>query len=159
MKMKAVSWEATVALGLCLASLALYLIHFACFRDLQYIWLSGLTNLAFLPISVLVVTLIIDRLLSARERAMRRDKLRMLISVFFSSLGNRLLEILFSCDSDVRHLRRHVNMPESWAGRHPVKVNVVLAGHSYAVSVEHADLEELRTLLTHKTNGHPFAAS
>jgi len=101
MKTKAVSWEATVALGLCLASLALYFIHFACFRDLQYIWLSSLTNLAFLPISVLVVTLIIDRLLSTRERAMRRDKLRMLISVFFSSLGNRLLEILFSCDSDV----------------------------------------------------------
>ena len=41
-------------------------------------------------------------------------------------------------------------MAESWAGRRPVKVNVVLAGHSYAVSVEHADLEELRTLLTRK---------
>ena len=29
-------------------------------------------------------------------------------------------------------------------------MNVVLAGHSYAVSVEHTDLEELRTLLTRK---------
>jgi len=49
-----------------------------------------------------------------------------------------------------RHLREHVGMAESWAGEHRVKVNVVLAGHSYAVSVEHTDLEELRTLLTRR---------
>ena len=54
MKTKVLSWEATVALGLCLASLVLYFIHFACFRDLQYIWLSSLTNLAFLPISATI---------------------------------------------------------------------------------------------------------
>ncbi len=150
MKTKALSWEATVALGLCLVSLALYCVHFACFRDLQYISLSILTNLAFMPISVLVVTLIIDRLLSARERAMRREKLRMLISVFFSSLGNSLLEIFFSCDSSVRRSPENIGMSESWTGMRPVKVSVVLASDSYAVSVEQTDLEELRALLTRK---------
>jgi hypothetical protein len=150
MKTKRLSWETTVALGLFLASVVLYVIHFACFRDWQYLWLSSLTNLAFLPISVLVVTVIIGRLLSARERAMRRDKLRMLISVFFSSLGNRLLEILFRCDSSAPHFHQHLRMPEPRAGMRPVNVKLVVTGHSHTVSVEHADLEELRTLLTHK---------
>ena len=149
MRTKAVSGEAAVAVGLCLASLVLYAVHYVCFRDLPYIWLSGLTNLAFLPISVLVVTVLIDRLLTVRERAMRRDKLRMLISVFFSSLGGRLLEIFFSCDSEVPRLRE-IAVPESRAGVRPDKIDLVLAGHAYTVSVEHADLEGLRTLLTRR---------
>ncbi len=150
MKTKAIFSQAKVVLTLCLASLVLYFIHFACFRDLQHIWLSSLTNLAFLPISVLLVTLIMDRMLSARERAMRREKLRMLISVFFSGLGNKLLAILVRCDSSLLDSREYVGMRESWTGMRPAKVSVVLADHSYAVSVEPADLEELRTLLTRK---------
>jgi hypothetical protein len=98
----------------------------------------------------LVVTLIIDRLLSARERAMRADKLRMLISVFFSNLGNRLLEILFRCDSCVRDSREHLGPVEPWAGIRASRAKVILAGNSYQVSVEQADLEELHGLLAQK---------
>ena len=150
MKTKILSFEAKVALGLGLTSGCLYLIHFVCFRDLQYLWLSTLTNLAFLPVSVLVVTLIIDRLLTARERALRREKLRMLISVFFSSLGNRLLEILFRCDSGAHDLCDHLGTSKPQAGKRGGKVNVVVACHCYKVCARQADFEELRGLLTRK---------
>ena len=149
MKTKAIAWEAKVALGLCFTSLVLYFVHFAAYRDVPYIGLSLLNNLAFLPISVLVVTLIIDRLLSKRERAMRRHKLRMLISVFFSSFGNKLLEILFRCDVNVHRLCQN-SVAESWAETHPRKMNVVPTAHSPEVSVQQDDLEELRNLLTSK---------
>ncbi len=161
-----------MALGLCLASLTLYLVHFACFRDVQYLWLSVLTNLAFLPISVLLVTLVIDRLLSARERALRREKLRMLVSVFFSSLGNELLGILFRCDANVTggwhdqagrgHVedemvpahahgeRGHGTQPFRSLAAHPGRVEVVVACRCHEVCVEQADLEQLRGLLVHK---------
>jgi len=150
MKNRAVSLEAKAATGLCSASLLLYLVHYASFRDAQYLWLSGLTSLAFLPISVLVVTLIIDRLLSARERAMRREKLRMLISVFFSSLGNELLAILFRCDAGVQGLHGRTNTPERWAAARPGRVKVVVACRCHEVHVEQAELEQLRTLLVRK---------
>ncbi len=150
MKKRAVSLEAKAAAGLCSASLLLYLVHYACFGDVPYLWLSVLTNLAFLPISVLVVTLIIDRLLSARERAMRREKLRMLISVFFSSLGNELLAILFRCDASVYGPRGRTGPAERWAAPRPGRVNVVVACRCHEVHVEQADLEQLRSLLMRK---------
>jgi hypothetical protein len=150
MKTRAVSLEAKAAVGLSSASLVLYLIHFACFRDAQYLWLSSLTSLAFLPISVLVVTLIIDRLLTARERTLRRDKLRMLIAVFFSSVGNKLLEILFRCDSGVHNLHDRLGTAGPSGGARAGRVNVVVACRCREVRVEQADLEQLRDLLTRK---------
>jgi hypothetical protein len=147
---KAFSSEAKVVLGLCLASLTMYLVHFACFRDVQYLWLSVLTNLAFLPISVLLVTLVIDRLLSARERALRREKLRMLVSVFFSSLGNELLGILFRCDANVAGGCGRPDAAGRRAAMRPGRVEVVVACRCHEVCIEQADLEQLRGLLVHK---------
>jgi hypothetical protein len=148
MKTRSSSWEAKVAVGLVVVSVSLYFTHFVCFRDLPYIWLSVLTNLAFLPISVLVVTLIIDRLLSARDRAVRLDELKMLISVFFSALGNRLLEMLFHCDASVRQLRNDLGGGDLKA--RPGRMIRILTSHTFHIQVDKADLEDLRILLTQK---------
>ncbi len=70
------------------------------------IWFLG--NLAFLPIYVIIVTLMIERVLKERERAAVMRKLNMVIGVFFSEVGNRLLKELsayvVSCDNMKRHL-------------------------------------------------------
>lgn len=58
--------EAAIAAALLAAAAALNLLHFALFRDLHHLLLWGLTSLAFLPLSALVVTLFIERLLAAR---------------------------------------------------------------------------------------------
>ena len=54
--MRKMSWELKVALWLGLTSLLLYLIDFAFLRDWYGLWSSALANLAFLPISVMLVT-------------------------------------------------------------------------------------------------------
>ncbi|MFZ4396656.1 MAG: hypothetical protein ACOYOU_13625 [Kiritimatiellia bacterium] len=51
------SWELKFALWLVLAFVALNLLHYACYGDIGHILLWNLTALAFLPVSVLVVTL------------------------------------------------------------------------------------------------------
>jgi hypothetical protein len=85
-------WELRIAIVLLIASLALNLVLYLFnHHDMQHIWLWNLTSLAFLPISVLFMTLIMDRLLSARETALRLDKMNMLIGAFFSSVGTELL--------------------------------------------------------------------
>lgn len=83
-----VIWELRVVVILVGVSLLLYLLHFAWFRDMQHIYLWSFTSLAFLPISALVVTLLINRVLSARDKALRHDKLNMLTKHEFSVTVN-----------------------------------------------------------------------
>jgi len=66
--MKRFRWQ--ILLGLCFIVLStiLYLIHYTIFRDSHHIFLYLIGDIAFLPIEVLLVTLIIDQLLSAREK-------------------------------------------------------------------------------------------
>ena len=69
----------------------LYLIHYAVFRDVHHIFIYLLGDLAFLPLEVLFVGLIIDRILSRREKQAMLGKMNMVVGVFFSEMGTRLL--------------------------------------------------------------------
>ena len=72
-------------------SAALYLVHYAIFRDAHYIYLYLLLDLAFLPLEVLFVGLIFDRILYWREKQTMLSKMNMVVGVFFSEMGTRLL--------------------------------------------------------------------
>ncbi|MFC1515308.1 hypothetical protein ACFL7E_00965 [Thermodesulfobacteriota bacterium] len=140
-------WELRVVAILIAVSLVLYLIHFAWFRDLKHIWLWSFTNLAFLPISALVVTLLINRVISARDKALRLDKLNMLIGVFFSNIGNELLLRFSDWDAEDQYLRNHFGAPEPWSRLHGKSALAILRKHQFSVTVKGLQLIELKALL------------
>jgi hypothetical protein len=142
-----ISWEMKVALGLGATSLLLYLVDFVFLRDWRSLWASALTNLAFLPISVIVITLIIDRLLSVRDRSVRLERLNMLISAFFSHLGTGLLTMLAARDGKCGYLLDHFGTAEAWEGRHLRETKQHLSGHSYELSVNADDFSATSGLL------------
>ena len=76
---------------LVLLSALLYVLHFAIFRDAHHLWIYLLGDIAFVPLEVLIVTLIIHQLLSRREKKTMLNKLNMVIGVFFNETGNELL--------------------------------------------------------------------
>ncbi len=72
-------------------TIAVYLIHYAIFRDAHHIFIYMVGDLAFLPLEVLLVALIIDRVLEWREKQAMLSKMNMVVGVFFSEMGTRLL--------------------------------------------------------------------
>jgi hypothetical protein len=80
-----------VAVILLATSGVLYLTHYLIFRDAHHIYIYLLGDFAFLPLQVLVVGLIIDRILSWREKQAMLGKMNMVVGVFFSEMGTRLL--------------------------------------------------------------------
>lgn len=76
------------------------------------IWFLG--NLAFLPIYVLIVTLMIERVIKERERQAVMRKLNMVIGVFFSEVGNRLLKELSAFVVSCDQLKRHLLIDGTW---------------------------------------------
>ena len=69
----------------------LYVTHYLIFRDAHHIYIYLLGDFAFLPLQVLVVGLIIDRILSWREKQAMLSKMNMVVGVFFSEMGTHLL--------------------------------------------------------------------
>jgi hypothetical protein len=137
-------WELRVVVILVAVSLVLYLIHFAWFRDLYQILFWSSRSLAFLPISALVVTLLINRVISTRDKALRLDKLNMLIGVFFSNIGNELLLRISDWDAEDQYLRNHFGAPEPWSRLNRKSALAILAKHQFSVTVNRLQLVELK---------------
>lgn len=82
-----------LSLVLVAAAALLHFVHYLIFHDAHHIFLYLLGDIAFLPLQVLFLTIIVDRVLASREAATRRHKMNMVIGVFFSDLGRTLLAL------------------------------------------------------------------
>ena len=84
---KEIRWKVTAGIALITLTLFLMTVHFLLFQDSHHLFIYFLGDLAFLPVEVLLVTLIIDQMLSSREKKLRMEKLNMVIGIFFSRAG------------------------------------------------------------------------
>ena len=148
--MKPTRWQLLFGGGLVVVSLILYLVHYAVFRDLEHVFLWSLTSLAFLPISVLVVTLIINRLLVQRERNAKLQKLNMVIGAFFSEVGTHLLVCFSDLDPDLEALHNVLIVDKGWTKTRFQAARRDLRRHAYTIDVAKADLAAIRAFLGEK---------
>ncbi len=107
-------WLALVGTGLVLLSAILLSINFLIFRDVRNIFFYLVLDLAFLPLEVLVVGLIIERLISVREKQALAHKLNMVIGAFFSELGTPLLGELLPAMCQASEIKDRLHVRASW---------------------------------------------
>ena len=150
--MRRFSWEIQFGLSLILLSVVLYLFHYALFEDARHIILWTTTSVAFLPISVLFVTLIINRLLMRRERHLIMDKLNVLIGTFFSVIGTQLLKYCAAWDPHLDRIRPEVSVGVNCPEKEYRLVRQRLEECEYAVDVKKVDFDELRRFLEEKSD-------
>ncbi|NVN99400.1 MAG: hypothetical protein HXX17_08755 [Geobacteraceae bacterium] len=98
-----------------LASLTLYGIDYFVFGNEREIGFSFIGNLAFLPIYVLFVTFMIERILKQREKDVLRQKMNMVIGVFFSEVGTPFLKDGFCFLMDKEGLADRVKITAQWS--------------------------------------------
>jgi hypothetical protein len=79
--------------ALVLTALVLHLAEYVFFHNAHDILFYLVAAIAFLPVQVLFLTLLVDRVLRQREADARRHKMNMVIGVFFSDLGRPLLAL------------------------------------------------------------------
>ena len=148
--MRRMSWQTALVLSLILLSGLLYLIHFAIFRDLHHIFIYLVGDIAFLPLEVLLVTLILHRLLSEREKRARLEKLNMVIGAFFSEVGTLLLTYLSDADPKLNSIRADLIVTNNWSNPEFAQVSRRLKGYDYGVQFQMVCLEDLRSFLLGK---------
>ena len=129
-------------------SAALYLVHYLLFRDLRTVLFYFVMDIAFLPVSVLVVGVIIEGLLARRERRTVRNKLNMVIGAFFSEVGNRLLTTLTPAVDRGEDLHAHLGVNGHWS-KHDFDQGAAFArAFDHTIDIDLLDLPALRDQLT-----------
>jgi hypothetical protein len=91
--MKFLPWRGRMAAIFLMFAVAFSLFHYFVFRDADYIFKTMLVQLAFLPVSVYLVTVVINELLGRREKQSMLKKLNMVIGSFFSEVGTELIRL------------------------------------------------------------------
>ncbi|MCL5037564.1 MAG: hypothetical protein M1269_10700 [Chloroflexi bacterium] len=148
--MKRSNWLVSLALALVITSAVLYFIHYKIFHDLHHIFIYLLGDIAFLPIEVLLVTVIIHRLLGDREKKIRMEKLNMVIGLFFSEAGTKLLAYLSDLDPNVDEVKKELTVEKDWNGRDFTNIKKQMQDYKYEVRVDKTHLVELRSFLADK---------
>jgi hypothetical protein len=127
-------------------------VHYLAFEDSHHIFIYLVGDIAFVPIEVLMVTLVIHRLLSAREKRSMLQKLNMVIGAFFSEVGTELLSRLTDFDSDSDKSKETLLVSDDWSERKFSDVSNSLRTHDYRIEAENSELAELRSFLMDKRN-------
>lgn len=148
--MRRFSWLIYLALSLVVLSVMLYLMHYAIFQDPHHIFIYMLGDIAFIPIEVLLVTLVIHRVLSQRERRSRLEKLNMVIGAFFSEVGTTLLTYFSDFDPRLDEVRKDLIVTGDWSEQTFLDISKRLGRYDYEVDIKKVELEELRAFLKNK---------
>jgi hypothetical protein len=148
--MKRVGWQVLLIFSLIFLSALLYFINYLIFRDLRDIFFYLIHDIAFLPVEVLLVTLIINRLLTVREKRSRLEKLNMVIGAFFSEVGTLFLTYLSDADPKLDSVRRDLMVTNNWADEEFAQVSRRLKSYDYGIQIQAVSLEDMRSFLLGK---------
>jgi hypothetical protein len=148
--MKQIRWQVLLAVSLVALSAVLYIEQIRLFHAPRDTFFYLLQDLAFVPVQVLLVTLIINRLLSVREKRSRLEKLNMVIGAFFSEVGTNLLTYLSDCDPALEEIRGNLIVTNNWSDEEFVRASRRLGSYDYGVGIGKVDLAYLKGFLAER---------
>jgi len=132
------------------ASALFYGIHYLIFHDPHHIFIYLLGDFAFLPLEVFIVVIVIERILTRREKQAMLYKLNMVIGAFFSEIGNRLLADLIEYFDNREEISRHLNINKDWTPKDFKRAGDFAYNLKADVDISRLDLEELKKYLSGK---------
>jgi len=141
--MKKLNWQILLGIGLIALSAGIYFFHYLTFHDLHHIFIYLVGDIAFVPIEVLLVTLIIHRLLHQREKKILLKKMNMVIGVFFSEVGTTLLSDLTQLIAHQEELSQKLCLNGSWSKRQFLAMEKDLRKYAYTINIQHDKLAQL----------------
>lgn len=127
-----------------------YLLHYYIFRDVHHIFIYMVGDLAFLPLEVFLVVIVIERILARREKTAMLQKLNMVVGAFFSEVGTRLLQRLLSSFDKHKEIQQQFAINQDWTHTDFKKAMAFATALEDKPNCLNIDLEELRTFLIQK---------
>ncbi len=139
-----------VGAALVAVSVVLYLVNYFIFYDGRNLFFYLLIDLAFLPIEVLIVGVIVERLIAIREKSAIAQKLNMVIGAFFSELGTPLLARLLPAMDAAPEIRERLHLKASWKKEDFSRASQFARTLQGEVDLSQIDLYDLKSYMLEK---------
>jgi hypothetical protein len=98
-----------------------------------------------------MVTLVIHSLLNIREKREKLEKLNMLIGVFFSEVGTRLLVLFSDSDPNLEKIKQNLIVTSDWSNKEFEHMNNQLRNYEYKINIDMINLKDLRDFFMRKS--------
>lgn len=150
--MKKIKWQIKLAFGLVVLSAFLYWVTYMVFGDPHHMFLFLLEDLAFIPIEVLVVSLLIDKVIEKREKTHMLQKLNMVIGLFYTEVGTTVLKGCIKYDENIDTIENEMVIKKDWENKDFDKALKLLKKYKYSNNINSSDLERVKEFLISKRN-------
>lgn len=136
---------------LIMLSTALYFFHYFIFHDTHHIFIYLIEDLAFIPLEVLLVTVIIHKVLEYREKKQTIHKLNMVVGLFFTEVGSPLIKKLLDMDNNASQIKATLNNSFIWDKKAPKEViKQISLLHTNEINCPIKKLDSLNSFLKEK---------
>ncbi|MBN1374544.1 MAG: hypothetical protein JXA01_00155 [Dehalococcoidia bacterium] len=130
-------------------SIIIYLAHYVIFHDVHHIFIFLLGDIAFLPLEVLLVGIVVERIMARREAEKKIQKLSMVIGAFYSEVGRYLASMLMNATDEKESIISNLNVKAGW-NKADFKKAHTFAAKEITNSFNKIDLDELKSFLLSK---------
>lgn len=144
--MKSVKVPLFVAATLVLASVAVYCLQILLFHRTEDTLFYLFQDLAFLPVNALIVVVVLDKLLKWHERQSMLKKMNIVIGVFFSEMGIRLLTMFSSFDKAGQEIRKDLLIGDRWSDTDYEIARKNIKKIDFAIDARNGNLQEMHDL-------------
>ncbi|UCG29558.1 MAG: hypothetical protein JSV53_08570 [candidate division WOR-3 bacterium] len=148
--MKKINWQIFLGIALIIFSAAVYIIHYLLFRDVHHIFIYLIGDIAFVFIEVLLVTVVIHRLLTEREKRAMLEKMNMVIGAFYSEVGTTLLKSFARFDQNIDMIKTRLTAAKKLNDREFCQLSRTLQSHDPTLKTKAKDIKDLKTFLVGK---------
>lgn len=139
--LKRIDWKVRIGIFLVILSAILYLLNFTLFHEAEKVWFYLSIDMAFVPLEVLLVVLVIESVISRREKSIMLEKLNMVIGVFFSEVGTELLGEISKFDSKSRKTSNKLIINANWADEDFINAKKEIENRKYHLEI-HGDIPD-----------------
>lgn len=142
--MKKIRYYFVISFILIALSSIMFFIHYLIFGQAINTAYYSLMNLCFIPINSLVVTIMLEKLIDYRAKKDRIEKINMLVGVFFTEVGGKLMHLIIDADKDAK------NYITNFEDLNKIKKS--LYEYDYKVNMNYIDLCTIKNILVEHSN-------
>ncbi|SHF12957.1 hypothetical protein SAMN05443638_1371, partial [Clostridium fallax] len=138
-----------IIIGIILVGLSIFLhyLHFLIFKDLHHTLIFLFADIAFIPMEVFFTSVVIEKFLERREKSHMIEKINMLIGVFYSELGIKILQLIIHGDNKVQALRKNAILDKNYNENDFKTLEEKFKSYNYELDVHKIDLSSLKNIL------------
>jgi hypothetical protein len=148
--MKRLRFNQAIIIILITLSAIFFVLQLLVFNNAEESGFLFFQDLMFLPLHILLVTFILDRVLRGREKRERLQQIHIVISAFFSEAGTDTLRGIGELITDKQQLAEKLDMKQDWGVQDFDKAAETVKNHAFTAAPDARTLKMLRESLPRK---------